>query len=133
MIRQFYKYIIYQLYTWAKNGPSNNTPIFNVIATLTFVHYTQLMVLGLLVLEVLPFHIDLPSNIALCGGVSLLLLLIVHYFLFYDKKRWASYEKEFKDEGAEASFIGKIYVLAYLIGSTLGSIPLMWLIAKIFH
>ncbi|NLR82064.1 hypothetical protein [Chitinophaga eiseniae] len=63
----------------------------------------------------------------------MILSLIAHYFLFYNKKRWASYEKEFKDESSEESLRGKIKVLAYLIGSTLGAIPLMLLLGKIFH
>lgn len=130
-MRQFYKYIIYRLYTWSINGPSNSTPVFNVVATLAFVHLCQLALLTVIVFKSFSWKMHLPgltSYIAVLATVA----LIAHYYLFYNKKRWEGYIKEFKNESPKESLKGKIYVLSYLMGSTFGVILLMYLINILF-
>ena len=52
-MKKFYRYLIYKLYSWGlkKKG---DTPIANVIITLTFVHLVQLFTLYLIALYFLP-------------------------------------------------------------------------------
>ncbi|MBV8252011.1 MAG: hypothetical protein JO154_05335 [Chitinophaga sp.] len=116
-MRQFYKYIIYRLYTWAKNIRGDNTPVFNVIITLAFVHYMQIITALMIMKSMLRSKVTFPRLVPEYVVGFAILFSIAHYFLFYNKKRWASYEKEFKDESPEERRRGKIYVLAYLIGS----------------
>ena len=43
--------------------------------------------------------------------------MLIHYILFYDKKKWKEYEEEFKNETPKDRKVGLIKVLIYLIGS----------------
>lgn len=115
---KFYRYLIYKLYSWGlkKKG---DTPIANVIITLTFVHFVQLLTLDLIVLRFIP-SINIFSTF---NRVSLCLFLIVfctiNYFVIYNKKRWASYLEKYKNESDSERKRGNLLVLSYLIGSIL--------------
>jgi len=55
MIRvpKIYRYIIYKLYTWS-NKRKTDTPVTNVILTLSFVHSIQLLTLNAIVSRFFP-------------------------------------------------------------------------------
>lgn len=115
-MKRFYRYLIYKLYSWGlkKQG---DTPIANVIITLTFVHLVQLFTLYLIALHFFP-SINIFSNIdKIYVGLFFIVFCVVNYFLIYNKRRWEAYMEEFKDESPKESLQGKILVLAYLIGS----------------
>ena len=113
-----YRYLIFKLYSWGKKRSS--TPIANVIITLSFVHFIQLFTVYMIVLKLVPeisiFNNDVNKATLYISGVAFLLL---NYFIFYNKKRWEGYIKEFGNENQEESKKGKLYVLGYLIGSIL--------------
>ena len=96
-----------------------DTPIANVIITLTFVHFVQLLTLDLIVLRFIP-SINIFSTF---NKVSLCFFLIVfyaiNYFVIYNKKRWASYLEKYKNESDSERKRGNLLVLSYLIGSIL--------------
>ena len=115
-MKKFYRYLIYRLYSWGlkKKG---DTPIANVILTISFVHLIQLIII-LMVCD--RYFISIEFLFELPKGILILILVafpIIHYFLFYNKARWQKYLVEFKDEGAKSSKRGTILVLGYLIGS----------------
>ncbi|SEW45055.1 hypothetical protein SAMN04488122_3410 [Chitinophaga arvensicola] len=124
-MRRFYSYLIYKLYTWALNGSGYNTPIFNVIVTLACVHSFQLIFLMFIAFKCLPANTHLSGWLNYVAILAIL-FLISHYYVFYNKERWEGYVKEFENETPKQSLKGKIYVLSYLIGSTIGVIWLMY-------
>jgi hypothetical protein len=122
-----YRYLIYKLYSWGlKNG---DTPVANVIITLSFVHYVQLFTVYMLLLKLFP-GLNIYYRIT---PVFIFLILIVfgvfQFYLFYNKKRWAQYIDEYGNESKGSKRKGTIIVLAYLIGSILlffVSLPLLF-------
>ena|ERR1700744_950975 len=113
-----YRYIIYKLYSWSLKK-KNDTPVFNVIITLTAVHYFQLLTIYCFCFKLFHIFNIFSKNNGLYVGLFMLLFLILNYFLLYNKERWESYISEFENESSKESFKGKIYVLSYLIGSIL--------------
>ena len=107
---KFYRYLIYRLYNF-----SGDTPMVNVIITLTLIHTIQLMTLLLIVNGFTSIKVSLEE----CGKNPLfgIAFMVLHYFLFYDKKKWGAIRKEFKDESPRHKKIGLIVVLAYLLGT----------------
>lgn len=115
-MKRFYRYLIYKLYSWGLKKPGD-TPITNVIITLTFVHLVQLFTLYLIALRFFP-SINIFANVdKLYIGIFFIAFCVLNYFLIYNKNRWASYMEEFKNESLKESKQGKLFVLAYLIGS----------------
>ena len=113
---KFYRYVIYKLYNWGLKKNSD-TPITNVIITLTFVHFVQLFSLYLILLRIFP-QINIFKKVdEIYIGLALLVIGIIHYFLIYNKTRWAKYIEEFKNEDNTKSKRGNIMVITYLIGS----------------
>ena len=113
-----YRYLIYKLYSWTlkKKG---DTPIANVIITLSFVHYVQLFTFYMLILYFFP-SISIFSKIdEFYVFLFLIVLFIAHYFLLYNKKRWNEYIEEYQNESHQACKRGTILVWAYLVGSIL--------------
>ena len=49
----------------------------------------------------------------------------LHYLLLYNKKRWAGYIEEFKNESSQQRKKGTVLVLLYLVGSILLFFALM--------
>jgi hypothetical protein len=111
-----YRYLIYKLYSWGLIK-GNDTPVFNVIITLTFINFVHLFTLYLIVLKFVPrisiFNLESKVYLYLFG----LLFILLNYFLLYNKKRWEAYMKEFENEEERESKKGTFYVLCYLIGS----------------
>lgn len=107
---KFYRYLIYRLYNF-----SGDTPMVNVIITLTLIHTIQLMTLLLIVNGFTSIKVSLEE----CGKNPLfhIAFMVLHYFLFYDKKKWGAIRKEFKDESPRHKKIGLIVVLTYLLGT----------------
>ena len=114
---RFYRYVTYKLYSWAKKRP-NATPIANVVFTMSFVHLMHLFTLFVVLNKLLGWHflVTIDKNMLY---VILPVYFILYYFLFYNKKRWERYIKEFGNESKAERKKGKIYVLSYLIGSIL--------------
>jgi uncharacterized membrane protein len=115
-MKRFYRYLIYKLYSWGlkKQG---DTPIANVILTISFVHLVNLFIL-LMILDRFFLNIDFLFGIP--KGILILCLIsfpVLNYFLIYNKNRWQEYIEEFKNESPKESKQGKLLVLAYLIGS----------------
>lgn len=122
---RFYRYIIYKLYIWSKK---DDTPVVNVIGTLTLVHAFQLLTLYIILLFLgklfFPKATNVISSISnhFFGdkrilGLYVVLLMVLHYFLLYNKKRWEEYIEEFKEENPTEKRKGSILVIAYLVGS----------------
>lgn len=111
-----YRYLIYKLYTWALKKKSN-TPIANVIFTLSFVHFAQLLTVYSIGLRFIPTFKILSHLTKIYVGGFMILFCIINYFLIYNKEKWNSYLEEFRNESTEQSKKGKILVLSYLIGS----------------
>lgn len=123
-----YRYIIYKLYTWAMRR-SNDTPVFNVVVTLTAVHYFQLLILYCILLRFFNVYNIFTKDNSLFVGLFSIAFIILNYFIFYNKKRWDNYIKEFAAETKEDSRRKGIYVLCYIIGSILLffiSLPLLF-------
>ena len=114
---QFYRYITYKLYSWAKKRP-NDTPIANVVFTMSFVHLMHLFTLFVLLDKLLGWHFLITIDKQMLY-IGLPIFFILYYFIFYNKKRWEGYIKVFGSESKEESKKGKLYVLGYLIGSIL--------------
>lgn len=111
-----YRYLIYKLYSWALKK-KNDTPIFNVIITLTAVHYFQLLLLYCILLKAYDMYNVFSVDNSLLVGIFSILFLLLNYLVFYNKERWLAYMKEFENENKRESKKGTFYVLCYLIGS----------------
>ena len=106
---KFYRYLIYRLYHF-----KDDTPIANTILTLGVVHFFICSAIFSVLLEYTQIKFCTSKNEAVILGI---VWLIAHYFLFYNKKKWQSYNEEFKDENPKQRRRGLILVLSYLIGS----------------
>ena len=125
---KFYRYVIYKLYSWGLKK-KDDTPVSNVILTLSFVHYVQLFTLYLIFLRFFP-QIDIFQKVSEKFVVlGLVIFGVVQHFLLYNKKRWANYLDEFTDEDDYKRKKGNILVISYLIGSILlffVLLPVLW-------
>ena len=111
-----YRYLIYKLYSWALKK-KNDTPVFNVIITLTIVHFVQLLTIYCIVFKLFHIFNIFSKNNSIYVAVFMLLFIMLNYFVLYNKQRWNNYMKEFEGERERDRLKGKIYVLVYLIGS----------------
>jgi hypothetical protein len=118
---KFYRYLIYRLYHFR-----NDTPIFNTIATLTIVHWFQLLNIFYVVDEFTSYKIwnsiFSPSKF---NPIIVILFGILNFILLYNKKKWKSYDEEFKNESPKERKRGLIIVLSYLIGTIILSFVLV--------
>ena len=118
---KFYRYLIYRLYHFR-----NDTPIFNTIATLTIVHWFQLLNIFYVVDEFTSYKIwnsiFSPSKF---NPMIVILFGILNFILLYNKKKWKSYDEEFKNELPKERKRGLIIVLSYLIGTIILSFVLV--------
>jgi hypothetical protein len=107
---KFYRYVIYKLYSGCYMK-KNDTPVLNVIITLSLVHFFQLLSIGLILDKIFPqinlfkYKID-----KLYIALGTIIFGLINYFLFYNKKRWESYLEEFKDGNLLKGNIGTILV-----------------------
>ena len=116
---KFYRYLIYRLYHFR-----NDTPTFNVIITLTGIHWAQLLDVLYIIDTFTPFQVA-PDWSKYNPAVSALLFGVINFILLYNKKKWKSYDEEFKNESPRDKKIGLILVLTYLIGTIILSFVLM--------
>jgi hypothetical protein len=125
---KFYPYIIYKVYTWGKRG-SNATPVMNVLIALTFVHYVQFLTIQVILARIFPSlrFIERPDRSYV--AIGLIAFFVLHYFVFYNKNRWASYVEKYKDETGQKKRRGSFLVLLYLIGS----IALLFLLLPLLY
>ncbi len=104
----------------------NDTPIFNTIATLTIVHWFQLLNIFYVVDEFTSYKIwnsiFSPSKF---NPMIVILFGILNFILLYNKKKWKSYDEEFKNESPKERKRGLIIVLSYLIGTIILSFVLV--------
>ena len=108
---RFYRYLVYRLYHF-----KNDTPIFNVILALTLTHGFHVMIFLVLTTRFTSFDVW-PHFSSFMMKVAPVLFGFLNYFLFYNKKQWASFDEEFKNETSEQKHWGGALVLAYLIGA----------------
>ena len=113
---KFYPYIIYKVYTWGKRG-MNGTPVLNVLITLTFIHYMQLLAIQTILARIFPSLRFIGRPPKLYVAIGLIAFFVLHYFVFYNKKRWASYVEKYQNETGKKKRLGSFLVLLYLIGS----------------
>ena len=108
---RFYRYLIYRLYHF-----QNDTPVANVVLTLTIVHYAQFLTLLTFFNFLTGQHYSVyygSFKTKLCG----LLSILIHYLLFYNKEKWNAIDEEFNDETPSERKHGAIVVISYCIGS----------------
>jgi hypothetical protein len=98
---------------------SNNTPIANTIITLSFVHFTQLLTLYLVLLEKFDILNIFSADNKIYIGLFIIVFFFFNYFFLYSEKKWAIYIKEFENESKRERRLGNLYVVSYLIGSIL--------------
>jgi RsiW-degrading membrane proteinase PrsW (M82 family) len=113
-----YRYIIYKIYSWSVSK-SGETPVANTILTLATVHFFQFAILLLFIDQVITpirWIYDINKIYLFIGA---LVYFVLFYFLVYNKKRWASYIDEFKNENERDRKKGNILVISFLIGSIL--------------
>ena len=113
---KFYSYIIYKVYTWGNRG-SYATPVMNVLIALTFVHYVQLLTIYAILTRIFPSLSFFERQNRTYSAIGLIVFFIIHYLVFYNKDRWASYVEKYKDETGKKKRKGSFLVLLYLIGS----------------
>jgi hypothetical protein len=113
---KFYPYIIYKLFKWGQKG-SNATPVMNVLLALTFVHYVQLFTVYVILTRIFPSLSFFERQNRTYTATGLIIFFIIHYLVFYNKDRWASYVEKYKDETGKQKRKGSFLVLLYLIGS----------------
>jgi len=114
---KFYIYLVYRLYDYWNNGNRLETPVGNIIIVLSLVHLVQLFTIFCLLLKYfnsLDFIFRIKPPIII---LSILLFGILHYFIFYNKKKWESYNTEFQNESNKTRKIGSIIIITYIFGS----------------
>jgi hypothetical protein len=119
-----YRYLIYKLFSWGLKR-KGDTPVANVILTLTVVHAMQLLTLYSISRSVWDYPNYLESINKLYVAIIFFLFAGLHYLLLYNKKRWAGYIEEFKNESSQQRKKGTVLVLLYLVGSILLFFALM--------
>lgn len=114
---KFGRYLIYKLYVWSLKRKSDNTPVLNVVLTLSFVGFINVFTTYLIILKFMP-KVDLFDKLnrwELIIGIAL--YFVICYFILYSKERWNRYIEEFQNESKNESKKGSFWVLTYLIGS----------------
>ncbi|SEW51584.1 hypothetical protein [Chitinophaga arvensicola] len=111
---QFYKYIIYRLYSSALDKRSLY-PVLDVIWTIAFVHMTQIATIYALLLWLIP-GVPLFTETKGVVFVFCLCMLVGHYFIFYNKEKWNGIMEEFKDEAPGKKIKGRWRVSIYIFG-----------------
>lgn len=125
---RMYRYIIYKLYFWALKRP-NDTPVFNVIVTLAFVHFTQLLTIYLYAFNFFDFKDILTTENIKYIVVFFIFFVLLHYLILYNGKKWDGYILQFQNEDKRNRKKNSMLVLLYLIGSIIFffvSLPLVF-------
>ena len=114
----FYKYLIYRLYTW-RLAKKDDTPATTVVLLMCIPHYLQLGTIYACLMYFFPVLRDLSDLskwqvLFIALGFQLLYRLII-----YNKNRWTSYINEFENETPEQRKRRTLFIYIYTIGSIL--------------
>lgn len=113
---KFYRYLIYKLYNW-RIKKKDITPVATVIILLAISHSFYILILYSIIHYCLNFRNLLVEIRKEYLFIAFFIFAAMHYFLFYNKKKWELYVDEFKNETVDQAKKGKILVLTYLMGS----------------
>lgn len=110
-LNKFYRYLIYRVSHF-----ENLTPVMNTLFALSVTHTFVIATIFIIIAKALHYEYDfIPSRLE--AFLIFSVVMLIHYILFYDKKKWKEYEEEFKNETPKDRKVGLIKVLIYLIGS----------------
>ena len=88
----------------------------NTLFALSVTHTFVIATIFIIIAKALHYEYDfIPSRLE--AFLIFSVVMLIHYILFYDKKKWKEYEEEFKNETPKDRKVGLIKVLIYLIGS----------------
>lgn len=108
--------------------PTNTNPAQNAIIWLSGIHFTNILVILIILnnfLRIDILYLNKPIAIIFVAVLTML-LITVNYFQLY-KKRDAIAEK-FKNENKKVKILGSIVLYFYMIGS----IALLYVVSKLF-
>ena len=108
---RFYRYLIYRLYHF-----QNDTPVANVLLALTIVHWCQFLTLLNLCDCVTKSRTTLGFD-SWSSRLIFFILLFLHYVILYDKRKWQTFNSEFKNETPTERKVGTVVVISYCVGS----------------
>ena len=108
---KFYRYLIYRLY-----HHRNDLSVSRVIVTLSVVHGVQFLTLLTILNFVTGQHYSVYYG-SIQAKFQGLVLMVIHYLLFYNKEKWNAIDQEFKDETPGERKVGTVKVISYCIGS----------------
>jgi hypothetical protein len=119
-MRKFYTYVIYKLYVWSEIR--DNTPVTNVILTLTMVHGLQMGAALMILSSAFPVARKAIATVFSDQGSVIIIALafmLLNSTILFDRKNWPSYVKRYINESPAQRRRGTILVLCYLFGSAL--------------
>lgn len=124
---KFYRYFFYRQYVFSKNL-WDSEPAFSsmLIMSLTILFHTTFFLIifaNVLNIEIIDFLFLNKSPIVVIGLYGV--FLIMGYFMFYYKSKWAHIIKEFEIESERSRILGKYLLLIYLFVTFLG---LFWML-----
>lgn len=114
----FYRYIIGWLYHKGLKK-KRDTPIGNVVLTMSAVHFCHLLTVYLLLLKfaLVPDVFDVLNEFSVF--FIFMGLAVLYYFLFFNREKWENYAQQIEEEEVSKRRRGSVLVLSYLIGSIL--------------
>lgn len=123
-----YRYLIYKIYSW-----KDDTPIGNTILTLGIVHFFHLLTILMIVdRTIMPIKGLWKINPGYLF-IGMIIYFFLFYLLIYNKKKWATYVQEYKNESASDRRKGNVFVIFFLVGSILLffiSLPVLFSLIK---
>ena len=117
-MKKFYRYLIYKMYSW-RISKKDDTPISTIIIILTFIHFTQILILYSIIGKLFPQFAIFDNLKKIYIGLFFIFFLLFNYLIFYNKSHGQNYLVEFKNESTSESNRGWWLVRIYLIGSVL--------------
>ena len=106
------------MYSW-RISKKDDTPISTIIIILTFIHFTQILILYSIIGKLFPQFAIFDNLKKIYIGLFFIFFLLFNYLIFYNKSHWQNYLVEFKNESTSESNRGWWLVRIYLIGSVL--------------
>jgi hypothetical protein len=103
------------MHSWGTRRPGD-TPVTNIIITLSIVHLWYLLMLNAAMSKIFGWNASLNLNRGLLL-IGIFAFFGLNYLLLYNREKWAKYVSEFQRESPKQSKRGTIMVLTYLIGS----------------
>lgn len=121
---QFYRYLIYRLYSW-RLEEKDDTPVATIVFMMSAIHFAQALIIGLVVVKLYPSFIPIFRQKKVFVVAIFFLISFFYYLLIYKKERWDQYIEEFKDESVEQRKRKGVWVWLF----TWGSIFLFFILA----